>query len=383
VQVTPQNFLHDSILILPNGHFAQPDYRFSLPLHPMIGETRQLSTLFPPADINQLLDMLAEPRNIVITTHRNPDGDAMGSSLGWARILSALGHTPTVIIPNAFDNYLSWLPGIGEVIDATGKPHLARKRVEAAELIFCLDFGAWKRIGDFAAVINSSKAPKIMVDHHIDPEDFGAVRFHVVGISSTAELIYRMAMQMGLTQLVDTETAECLYVGLMTDTGSFRFDTTTPEVHRIAAGLLDKGINVGRIHNLLFDNFSEQRTRFLGYLLHEKMVVLPEYKTAYMTITMKEVHDFNIGLGDTEGFVNYNLSLRGINFGILMKEGAEGTRISFRSIGSFPCNEFAAHFGGGGHHNASGGRVDLSLAETEAKILALLPEFKDQLQYES
>lgn len=349
----------------------------------MVAEIRQLSSLFPAQDVDRLLDLLAIPKNIVITTHRNPDGDAMGSSLGWARILNGLGHNATVVIPNAFDRYLAWLPGTHEVIDATGKPQLAKKAIEKADLIFCLDFGAYKRLGDLADMIIPAPAPKIMIDHHIDPEDFGSVRFHVTGISSTAELVYRLALQMGLTQLIDKEAAECIYVGLMTDTGSFRFNTTTAAVHRIAASLVEKGIDVGQIHNLVFDNFSEQRNRFLGYLLYHKMVVLPEFRTAYMTITMQEGLDFGIGAGDTEGFVNYNLSLQGINFGVLMRESPEGTRLSFRSIGSFPCNEFASHFGGGGHHNASGGRVDLNLAETEAKFLELLPKYKSQLEYET
>ena len=347
----------------------------------MIGETILNTPRFPTADVDQLLDLLAIPRNIVITTHRNPDGDAMGSSLGWARVLKGMGHSTTVVVPNAYDHYLSWLPGTPEVIDAMGRPHQARKRIESAELIFCLDFGALSRLGELANHIGRARAPKVMVDHHLDPEDFALLRFHVAGASSTAELIFRLAGQMGVTQLIDMEAAECLYVGLMTDTGSFRFNSTTPSVHRMAASLLEKGIDVGKIHNRIFDNFSEARNRFLGYILYEKMRVLPEYKTAYFTITMEEVARFGIQAGDTEGFVNYNLSLRGINFGVMMKESPEGTRMSFRSIGSFPCNAFAANFNGGGHHNASGGRVDLSLADTEQKFLDLLPSYQDQLNY--
>lgn len=347
----------------------------------MIGETTFNTPRFATADVDRLLDLLSIPRNLVITTHRNPDGDAMGSSLGFARILRGFGHSVTVVIPNSFDHYLAWLPGVSEVIDAMGKPHVARKRLEQADYIFCLDFGALNRLGELAPYVAQAKAPKIMVDHHLDPEDFAILNFHAPGASSTAELIYRLASQMGVTQLIDTEAAECLYVGLMTDTGSFRFNSTTPSAHRMAAVLLDKGIDVGQIHNRIFDNFSEARTRFLGYILLEKMRVLPEYRTAYITVTMEEVGRFGLQAGDTEGFVNYNLSLRGINFGVFMKESPEGTRMSFRSIGSFPCNEFASHFGGGGHHNASGGRIELSLAETEQKFLDLLPQYQDQLNY--
>lgn len=338
--------------------------------------------IFDNEAIDKLRALLATPQKIVITTHRNPDGDAVGSSLGLMRVLRAAGHQVRVITPNAYDHFLNWLPDSKRIITAATRMPEAERHSREADLIFCLDFSALKRLGDvFAKVIAAAPAPKVMIDHHLDPEDFDILRFHVAGISSTAELVYRLIVQMDWYHFMDRGTAECLYTGLMTDTGSFRFSSTTADVHRIAAGLLELGINVGFIHNKVYDNFSEARTRFLGFLLYEKLTVLRPYKTAYMTLSLAEQERFKIRAGDTDGFVNYNLSLKGVNFGVLIKESDSGTKLSFRSIGRFPCNDFAAHFGGGGHFNASGGRSELSLAETEQKFLSLLDQYKDQLNY--
>lgn len=318
---------------------------------------------------------------IVITTHSNPDGDAIGSSIALALMLQKMGKTAQVIVPNAFDYYLSWLPGIADVMDAAAKPVEAAALVAAADLIFCLDFSAMRRCGEVEQYIRASAAERVLIDHHLDPEDFAQYNFHVAGLSSTAELVYRLFVQMGVEAMVDKDIAENVYVGLMTDTGSFRFSTTTTEVHLIAAALLQTGLDVGRIHNLIYDNFAEKRTRFLGFMLYKKMKVLPEYHTAYMTVTRAEGQRFDLQPGDTEGLVNYALSLKGVNFGVLFKASDRGTKLSFRSIGKFPCNEFAAHFNGGGHYNASGGKVDLNVEETETKFLKLLEQYKDALDY--
>lgn len=347
----------------------------------MLSEISNRLTLFPQSEVDRLLQKLQHCGEIVITTHSNPDGDAIGSSVAMAMVLQQMGKVVHVVVPNAFDNYLAWLPGIGDVIDAAAKPAEAAALVAAADLVFCLDFSALRRCGDVEPMISASAAERVLIDHHLDPEDFAQYNFHVAGLSSTAELVYRLTLQLGAEAYIDQAVAENIYVGLMTDTGSFRFSTTTPEVHLIAAELLQKGIDVGRIHNLIFDNFSEKRTRFLGFMLYKKLRVLPEYHTAYMTVTRSEGARFDLGTGDTEGLVNYALSLKGINFGVLLKASDRGTKLSFRSIGKFPCNEFAAHFNGGGHYNASGGKVDLNIDETEAKFLKLLDQYKDALDY--
>jgi len=347
----------------------------------MISERKADLAMFAEADVAQLRELLSEPRRICITTHKNPDGDAIGSTLGLWWVLMRLGHDVRVVVPNAFDHFLAWMPGSEEIINAWRQTKLAEELFRDAEIVFCLDFGASKRVGDLEDALTTSLATKVMIDHHLDPESWPDLLFHKDGMSSTAELVYRLFVQLGHLDLVDDKVAQCLYTGLMTDTGSFRFSSTTADVHRITARLLDTGIDPGAIHNHVYDNFSETRTRFLGYLLFERMVVIPHRHTAYITIHIEDIQRFDVKAGDTEGVVNYGLSLKGINFAVLMKETPEGTKLSFRSIGQFACNDFASHFGGGGHHNASGGRVDLTLPETEKKFLSLLEEYRHQLDY--
>lgn len=347
----------------------------------MISERKTAFDIFSEDAVAALRDMLDEPRRILITTHKNPDGDAIGSSLGLWWVLMRLGHDVRIVVPNQFDHFLAWMPGSEEIINAWREMKLAGTLFQDAEIIFCLDFSASKRVGDLEDALTTSLATKVMVDHHLDPESWPDHLFHVEGISSTAELVFRLVHQLGHGELIDQNVAQCLYTGLMTDTGSFRFSSTTADVHRITASLLDTGIDQSRIHNLVYDQFSETRTRFLGYLLFERLKVITSRNTAYITIHIEDIKRFDVKSGDTEGVVNYGLSLKGINFAVLMKETPEGTKLSFRSIGSFPCNDFASHFGGGGHHNASGGRVDLTLPETEQKFLGLLEEYRHQLDY--
>ncbi|MFM2376863.1 MAG: hypothetical protein RLZZ165_1960 [Bacteroidota bacterium] len=347
----------------------------------MLSEIHSRLSLYPAADVARLESKLQACGPIVITTHPNPDGDAMGSSLALRSVLLKMGKQATVIVPNAYDQYLSWLEGAEEVVNAASKPTEAAALFASADLIFSVDYNSLRRVGELEGMIRSSPAERVLIDHHLDPEDFSQYNFHVAGLSSTAECVYRLMLQLGAEKWIDKAVAENLYVGLMTDTGSFRFSTTTPEVHLIAAELLQKGIEVGTIHNLIFDNFGEKRTRFLGYMLYKKLKVLPEYHTAYMTVSHADGARFDLQPGDTEGLVNYALSLKGVHFGVLLKASDRGTKLSFRSIGRFSCNEFASHFGGGGHHNASGGKVDLKLEATETMFVQLLEQYKDALNY--
>lgn len=347
----------------------------------MLTEISSRLALYAQEAVERLAERLENCGPIVITTHPNPDGDAMGSSLALNAVFKKIDKESKVVVPNAYDNYLAWLDGSADVVDASTKPAEAAALLAAADLIFSLDYNALRRVGELEAMIRNSPAERVLIDHHLDPEDFAQYNFHVAGLSSTAELVYRLILQLGYGPLIDKPIAENIYVGLMTDTGSFRFSTTTPEVHLIAADLLQVGIDVGHIHNLIYDNFGEKRTRFLGYMLYKKLKVLPEYHTAFMAVSRSEGARFDLQPGDTEGLVNYALSLKGINFGVLLKASDRGTKLSFRSIGKFPCNEFAAHFGGGGHHNASGGKIDLSIEATEAKFVQLLEQYKDALDY--
>lgn len=336
---------------------------------------------FDQPSITALKKQLEAKGPAVVTAHTRPDGDAIGSSLAMAHMLRKMGIEADVIMPDQFDRYLSWMPGTDKVQVAQEALKPARKKIQEASTIFIMDYSEPNRAGVISQVLNEAEAFKVMVDHHLNPADFTDMKFHVSGASSTAELVYKLFEDLEITADIDEAIATCLYVGIMTDTGSFRFSNTTPAVHRITSDLLSRGIDVGKIQNAIFNNFSESRTRFLGYILNEKLKVLPEYKTAYMTMSDEELKKFNIGHGDTEGFVNYNLSMEGINFGALLKQGGDKIKLSFRSIGEFPCNEFAANFSGGGHHNAAGGISWDSLENTEQKFLTLLEDFKDKLDY--
>lgn len=326
---------------------------------------------------------LEKARNIIITTHHKPDGDAMGSSLGLWHYLRSRGHHPVVITPTDYGHFLHWMPGNEEVVVFTEQKDQALQLLENCDTIFCLDYSTLSRGNEIGAWIEKNRDGRcvVMMDHHLNPEVFDDFRIWDNHASSTCELVYRFIKGCGDESRVSPEMAECLYVGIMTDTGSFKFSNTTPEVHRIIAHLIERGAIAEMIHNRLFDNFSENRTRFLGYCLYEKLRVLPEYRTAYMCITEEELNRFQIQTGDTEGLVNYTLSILGVNFGVLIVDRGVLRKMSFRSIGSFPANVFAGHFSGGGHHNASGGMSEDTLENTEKKFLHLLEEFKSQLQY--
>lgn len=326
---------------------------------------------------------LEKAKNIIITTHHKPDGDAMGSSLGLCHYLRMQGHNPTVITPTDYGHFLHWMPGNEEVIVYTEKTEESIRLLEASDTIFCLDYSALSRGNEIGEWIGKNRDGRciIMMDHHLNPEVFDDFRIWDNHASSTCELVYRFIQGCGDSSRINSHVAECLYVGIMTDTGSFKFSNTSPEVHRVIAHLIEKGARAEMINNKLFDNFSENRTRFLGYCLYEKLRVLPEYHTAYMCVTEEELKRFNIQTGDTESLVNYTLSILGINFGVLIVDRGSLRKMSFRSIGAFPSNIFASHFNGGGHHNASGGMSEDSLENTEKKFLNLLEEFKSQLQY--
>jgi phosphoesterase RecJ-like protein len=326
---------------------------------------------------------LEKSKNIVITTHHKPDGDAMGSSLGLWHYLKSLGHQPIVITPTDYGHFLHWMPGNEEVIVYTEQTEKSIQVLEESDTIFCLDYSALSRGNEIGEWIRTHRDGRciVMMDHHLNPEAFDDFRIWDNHASSTCELVYRFIDGCGDSSHMASQIAECLYVGIMTDTGSFKFSNTTPEVHRIIAHLLERGAQAQMINNKLFDNFSENRTRFMGYCLYAKLKVLPEYHTAYMCITEAELKQFDIQTGDTEGLVNYALSILGVNFGVLIVDRGVLRKMSFRSIGSFPANVFASHFNGGGHHNASGGMSESSLEETEEKFLHLLEEFKPQLLY--
>jgi phosphoesterase RecJ-like protein len=317
----------------------------------------------------------------VITTHHKPDGDAMGSSLGLYNYLIQQGHHVKVITPTDYPDFLAWLPGNGEVMIYTEHIDAAAALVDAAELIFCLDFNTLSRINELGELVRESTAVKIMIDHHLDPEDFDDYRHWDINACASAQLVYDFIVnQLDNKALINKDVATCLYTGIMTDSASFRLPNTTSEVHRIAADLIDAGAVNWRIHELVYSNSSENRLRFLGHCLSEKLEVLYEFNTAIISVNKQELEKYDVITGDTEGIVNYALSITGIRLAAFIVERTDKVKLSLRSRGEFPANDICKrYFNGGGHRNAAGGTSTDSLEEVIKQFKLILPEYKKLL----
>ena len=319
-------------------------------------------------------NLLATPKKIAIIPHRSPDGDAMGSTLALYHFLLKLNHNPVVISPNEFPNSLAWLPGSETVLIYENDKENGAKILNEAELVFTLDFNALHRTGEMEQVLNKLSAPMIMVDHHQKPDIYATVTYSDTSIGSTCEMIYNLISYLDKKDLLDKTIATCIYTGITTDTGSFRFSSTTSTTHRIVADLIDLGINNSAIHNSLFDDNSANRLQLLGRAL-QNIKVFPEYKTSYITLSQKELDEFHYQKGDTEGIVNYGLSIKGIHFSAIFIEHRDENiiKISLRSQGNFDVNQFARqHFNGGGHINAAGGKSYESMKATTNKFEELI-----------
>lgn len=321
-------------------------------------------------DIEAIKELLATPKKIAILPHRSPDGDAMGSTLGLYHFLLQLNHEPTVIAPNEFPEFLAWLPGSESVLIFENDREKTTAILQEAELVFTLDFNALHRVGDMEHVLTKLEAPFIMIDHHQKPDDYARYMYSDTGYGSTCEMLYHFMVFIGHKNLIDKTVATCIYTGIVTDSGSFRFPSTTSTTHRVVADLIDIGIENGAIHNALFDNNSYNRLLLLGQAL-QNLKLFPEYNTSYITLSQKELDRYNYAKGDTEGIVNYGLTIKGIIFTAIFIEHRDENiiKISFRSQGNFDVNQFAReHFNGGGHINAAGGKSYLSLKETVNKF---------------
>jgi phosphoesterase RecJ-like protein len=319
---------------------------------------------------------------IVIITHLSPDGDAIGASLGFYHFLLSLEKKVTIIVPNTFPDFLKWMPGISQIIVYQEKKAFAEDLISRADLLFAFDFNVLTRIGEMMGVVADSPAVKILVDHHLNPGCFADVIISYPQISSTSEMIFRIICRMGFFTRIDKKCAECIYTGMMTDTGSFTYNSNNPEIYIIISELIKKGINKDEIYNKVYNNFSADRFRLMGHTL-EKMKVYPEYGTVLITLTKDELNRFQYKKGDTEGFVNLPLSIEGIVFTIFFKEDSDKIKISLRSRGLFPVNQFASsHFNGGGHLNASGGESYVSMEDTIKLFEEVLPQYKEMLQSE-
>ena len=335
-------------------------------------------------DLQGLKTLLASPKKVVIVTHFKPDADALGSSLGLAGYLVKKGHSVAVISPSDYPDFLTWMPGKEMVIaltkDSVVPQQKAKALIEACDVLFCLDFSSLKRINEVGEMVKTSTAKKVMIDHHLEPEKFADFEKWDVSSASTAELIFELIDEWGDRELIDQDIANCLYAGLMTDTGGFRHNNTTHKEFLIASELVSRGANPSEVAKKIYDTNSLDRLRLTGYALSQKLVVLPEYNTAYMTLTWEELKQFGSQTGDTEGLVNYGLSIKGIKMAVLMYDRKEEIKLSFRSLADFDVNALARkHFEGGGHKNASGGQSKQNLEETLKKFLAILPEYKEAL----
>ena len=331
--------------------------------------------------IQEFKDYLKKPRKTVILTHFKPDADALGSSLGLARYLKKKGHEVTVITPSDYPDFLSWMPWNKDVlIFQKEKPERASKLIDHSDIIYCLDFSCLNRINDLGDMVAKSPAKKVLIDHHLEPQKFADFEQWDGTAASTAELVFTLIVELGDRSLVDADLADCLYAGIMTDTGSFRHSNTSHQVFQIASELVASGANPYKVSKLIYDTNSIERLRLMGYVLSEKLQVLPEYNTAYMALTAEELKRFGSQTGDTEGLVNYGLSIRGIKLSVLISDRKDNIKLSLRSIGNFSVNEMAKnHFEGGGHRNAAGGQTNLTLEQTVKKFLDILPLYKNQL----
>lgn len=335
-------------------------------------------------NIQAFKQLIDSPKEVVVVTHFKPDADALGSSLGLAGFLKKKGHHVQVVTPSDYPSFLAWMPGNDEVIalskEDPGPAERAKAAIERAQVLFCLDFSALKRTEDLQEVIRDAKAVKVLIDHHLEPERFADFEQWTVESASTAGLIFQLISELGERQLIDADIANCLYAGLMTDTGGFRHSNTTRTEFQIAAELVSHGANPSLVAKLIYDTNTIERLRLTGFVLSQKLQVLPRYKTAYMVLSADELRQFGSQTGDTEGLVNYGLSISTIRLSVLLYERKNEIKYSFRSLGDFSVNELARrHFEGGGHKNAAGGTFKGSLQDALKKLLDILPEYEAKL----
>ncbi|MFT4576125.1 MAG: phosphoesterase RecJ-like protein [Polaribacter sp.] len=334
--------------------------------------------------LSKLKTFLSTPKNIVIIPHRNPDGDAMGSTLALCQYFNSKEHTATVVAPNEYPEFLHWLPNSKDVILFDKQNKQAKRAIDNSDIIFLLDFNALHRVGDdMAKTLEGYENDFAMIDHHQQPDDVATYLYSDTSICSTAQMVYHFFEMLEDTKSITKDIATCIYTGIMTDTGSFRFRSTTSTTHKIVGDLIDKGAENDKIHNQVYDANSYNRLLLLGQAL-TNLKSFPEYKTAFITLSEEEKNKYGYEKGDTEGVVNYALSLKDIIFAAIFIEDVEQKiiKISFRSKGEFSVNQFArTYFNGGGHDNASGGKSDLSLEDTVKYFTSLLPNYKNELQH--
>jgi phosphoesterase RecJ-like protein len=332
--------------------------------------------------IQEIFPLLSQPRKVVITTHQKPDADAMGSTLALKHFLVQLGHSVTVISPTNWAGWVNWMPGVKEVVDYEQDKPKAEAILDKAEWLFCLDFNIFHRTKTMTEKLKQLTCTKILIDHHQEPDvasfDYGASD---TSKSSTCEMIYDLIVDSGNADKINNDVSQCIYAGVVADTGSFRFASTHAGVHKLVADIKSRGLDHGMVHEKLFDNFLENKLRFTGHVLLNRMEVLYEYNTVLITIPKSDLQKFHIKTGDAEGLVNMPQSIQGIKLVGLVIDRDEERKWSFRSKGGFDCNTFARkYFEGGGHFNASGGRSSESLEMTAKHFIQAIKENEKLLQ---
>jgi len=328
----------------------------------------------------KIKDLISTSDNILITSHHNPDGDALGSAMALHNLFELEGLRTEVMMPNAFPSFLNWMHKSEDVLIYNKHKRKCDKIIENADLIFCLDYNSINRLGEMTEAMSDTKAVKVMIDHHLEPDtDFDFI-ISVIQTSSTAELVYDFIVKIGLLPKVNKSIADCIYAGIMTDTGSFSYACNYERTFQITAELISLGVDVENVHRLVYDTYSENRMRLLGFCLSERLVVIDDYRTAYIYLSREDMDRYKYQVGDTEGVVNYALAIDNINFAALITHRKDHVRLSFRSIGGFSVNEFARkHFEGGGHKNAAGGNCYSSMEEARKKFENLLPLYSEEL----
>lgn len=323
--------------------------------------------------IDILKTKIKEAKKIVISTHVNPDGDAIGSSLAMWHFLKNIGKDVTIVVPTEFPHFLKWMPNTSDIVVFETDKEKAIQLSEEADLMFSLDYNEPHRTAKYQQTLKDSKAYKVLIDHHIGEPNWQDLNLSIVGASSTCELIFDTIVSLAGEEAINENIANCIYSGILTDTGGFQFSATTAKVHRIAAVLLEKNVKSDIVHNSIFNSFNEDRLKFFGFCVSKRLKIIKDKKLAYMFLSKKDINSFNIGIGGTEGLVNEPMKIDGIDISILFKQDRDKIKISFRSKRDIDISKFAStYFNGGGHKNAAGGMTTLTMEETEKKLLLLI-----------
>lgn len=322
--------------------------------------------------VAQLSHLISDAKNIIITCHKSPDGDAIGSTLGWAEYLRSIGKEPTIIVPDQYPDFLSWIPNTEKIVRYDKHPEKCDMLFKIADLVFCLDYNTTSRVDEMEKALVSSTAPKVLIDHHLDPDVPAVLTISHPDLSSTCELVFRIVWQLDGFNRLSKQFAIPIYCGMMTDTGGFLYNSTRSEIYFIIGELLTKHIDKDKIYRNVYHNYSESRIRLMGFVMYEKLVYLPESHATYYSLTRQEQKRFHFIKGDAEGLVNIPQQIKGLKLSISLREDTDKPNIvwvSLRSVDDFPCNKMAEEFfNGGGHLNASGGRINGTMEEAIATV---------------